>query len=427
MRGMMRNTAVMLRLFWGVVALLSIGAGAAHAQAYTKPPVRTIAGFIRVDRAHMERDVRDALVVLHRVEAGLVARGYAVQKVRIVTQPLGELVEGLSEAEALAFLKRLDDLAAKEGFSANVGPAMLSDADDPRTMRLLARTLATLPNIQASAIIANDSGIQWKVIRESAALVRQVSDTSTVDDATRTRTINFAATAMLKPYSPYYPGAYHVGPGRQFAIGFESANVALEVFSRTKGDFAASVAELTRQLSVHARVAEAVGQDVAAKTGWGFQGVDVTPAPTPRPESSIGAAIERFTGAPFGSSGTLTAALAITTAVKAVPVRQTGYSGLMIPVMEDQVIAARWATGVINMDELLAYSAVCGTGLDTIPLPGDVGVDRLSRIFGDVAALAFKWKKPLSARLLPYRGLGVGDRTRTVSKGLANTVIQPLP
>ena len=39
----------------------------------------------------------------------------------------------------------------------------------------------------------------------------------------------------------------------------------------------------------------------------------------------------------------MTAALAITTAVKAVPVKQIGYSGLMLPVMEDKRLAQRWS------------------------------------------------------------------------------------
>jgi hypothetical protein len=91
---------------------------------------------------------------------------------------------------------------------------------------------------------------------------------------------------------------------------------------------------------------------------------------------SIGAAIEAFTGAKFGSSGTLTAAHIITAAVKAVPEKQVGYSGLMVPVLEDKVLAQRWAESTYDVDSLLAYSAVCGTGLDTIPLPGDVSLEQ---------------------------------------------------
>jgi uncharacterized protein (UPF0210 family) len=198
-----------------------------------------------------------------------------------------------------------------------------------------------------------------------------------------------------------------------------------EVFARTHGDFNASVAELTKQLTVHSKVGESVGEKVAAATGWAFMGVDPTPAPLG--DVSIGTAMETYTGAKFGSSGTMTAALIITTAVKAVPVKQIGYSGLMVPVMEDKGLAKRWAEGTYNIDDLLAYSAVCGTGLDTIPLPGDVSEEQLVRILGDVASLAWKWHKPLSARLLPVKGMKAGATTEFVDQYLFNTTVHPLP
>jgi len=142
---------------------------------------------------------------------------------------------------------------------------------------------------------------------------------------------------------------------------------------------------------------------------------------------SIGAAIETYTGAKFGSSGTLTAALIITSAVKAVPVKQVGYSGLMVPVMEDKLLAQRWAEGTYNTDDLLAYSAVCGTGLDTVPFPGDISVEQMARILGDVASLAWKWKKPLSARLQPVAGKKAGDRTEFGGRFLFNTTLHAMP
>ena len=205
----------------------------------------------------------------------------------------------------------------------------------------------------------------------------------------------------------------------------EGANVVQEVFARTHGDFNGSVAELTKQLTIHARVAESVGGQVAATTGWTFMGVDPTPAPLG--DVSIGTAIETYTGAKFGSSGTLTAALIITTAVKAVPVKQIGYSGLMVPVLEDRRLAQRWAKGTVTTDNLLAYSAVCGTGLDTIPYPGDISVEQIARIFGDVASLAWKWNKPLSARLQPVAGKKAGDLTEFSGRFLFNTRLHELP
>jgi len=112
----------------------------------------------------------------------------------------------------------------------------------------------------------------------------------------------------LRP--PFYPGTWHDGPGKQVSIGFEGANVVQEVFARTHGAFSESVAELTKQLTVHAKVAEAIGERVATAEGWRFLGVDPTPAPLG--DISIGAAIETYTGAKFGSRGTLTCETSVT-------------------------------------------------------------------------------------------------------------------
>lgn len=407
-----------MRLSAGFAIFFLFATCAFAAPDAAKPNVRAITAFVRVDRTNLEAQVNAALKVLEAAKAEFAKRGYETQTVRIVTQPFAELVQGQTETQALAFLKQFDELSVKREFSPNVGVVMLDDGGDPATMRLLAKALATLPHINSSAVIASDAGIHWNAIRESAKLVRYLTDNTPRSQGN----FQFTATAMLAPLGPFFPGAYHTGAGRQFSLGFESANVVHEVFATTRGDFDASVAELARQLTLHTTVGEEVGNAVAAQSGWTFAGVDPTPAPL-GDHASIGAAIERFTGGKFGDSGTMTAALAITSAVKAVKVKQVGFAGLMLPVMEDKRLADRWAEGTYEIDSVLAYSAVCGTGLDTVPLPGDISEERLVKIFGDVAALAWKWHKPLSARLQPVKGKKPGDKTDFDSRYLFNTTI----
>lgn len=389
--------------------------------ASSNPKVRAITAFVRLDKGTYQKQIADTLVVLRKAKSEFELAGYEVETIRVTTQPLAELVAGIPEDRAMAFLAQLDELSAKENFLLNVGPAMLHESDDPATVQLLEKALSTLLKIQGSTIIADETGIHWKTIHRTAELVKYVSEHSPHGQGT----FNFTATAMLKPFSPFFPGSYHTGAGRQFSIGFEGANVVRDVFAEDKGNADAAIADLTIALTKHAAVADAVGKKVAAATGWTYVGVDPTPAPLG--DVSIGAAIEAFTGAKFGSSGTLTAARIITTAVKNVPLQQAGYSGLMVPVMEDKLLAERWAESTYNMDSLLAYSAVCGTGLDTIPLPGDISIDQLERIFADVASLATKWNKPLSARLQPVPNKKPADKTDFQDPFLFNTTVHPLP
>ncbi len=389
--------------------------------ATVTPNVRAITAFVRFDRSTWETQVGEALAVLRKAQREFESSGYKVESIRIVTQPVGELVAGLSEDDALAYLARLDQLSAKENFLPDVGPGMMHDGDDPAPMRILERALSTLPNIEASSIIADESGIHWKTIARTAELVKYVAAHSPRAQGT----FNFTATAMLKPLGPFYPGAYHTGAGKQFAIGFEGAGIVADVFARDKGNPESATSDLAAALTRHARVAEQIGNKVSAQSGWTFVGVDPTPAPLG--DVSIATAIENFTGAKFGSSGTLMAARIITAAVKAVPVKQTGYAGLMVPVMEDKVLAQRWSESTYNIDSLLAYSAVCGTGLDTVPLPGDITLEQMQRIYADVASLALKWDKPLSARLQPIPGKRAGDMTDYQDPYLFNTTIHAVP
>ena len=78
------------------------------------------------------------------------------------------------------------------------------------------------------------------------------------------------------------------------------------------------------------------------------------------------------------------------------------------------------------MDQLLAWSAVCGTGLDTVPVPGASPAEVLAEVVCDMASLAARLQKPLSARLLPVPGKGAGEHSAFSSPYLVNTLIKPL-
>ena len=197
-----------MRLCLAVIVVGSIGLLAQTRTAAAQqqnPKVRAITAFVRLDRNQYRRQIDDALAVLVKAKAEFVSSGYQVETMRITTQPLGELVAGMPEDKALAFLKELDDLSVKESFLPDVGPAMLHDSDDPATMHLLERALSTLPNIESNAVIADDEGIHWKTIHRTAELVRFVSEHSPHSQGT----FNFTAIAMLKPLSPFFPGSYH--------------------------------------------------------------------------------------------------------------------------------------------------------------------------------------------------------------------------
>jgi uncharacterized protein (UPF0210 family) len=235
----------------------------------------------------------------------------------------------------------------------------------------------------------------------------------------------FCTIAECGPNIPFYPAAYHQDGPPRFTIGLQAADDIRRAFTGS-----GSLADLERRLgeTLGAEVArvERIARGLEAELGVTFGGTDLTPAPFGADETSSAGMIEDLSGGEFGASGTLAAASALTRMLKRLPFEQIGYSGLMLPVLEDTLLAARASAGLVSVSELLLYSAVCGTGLDTVPLPGDATREDLGAIILDVAALAVALRKPLSCRLFPVPGKSAGERTEYDSPYLVNGSVLPL-
>ena len=405
------NHSMRKALLWSALVAFALSAFAAD----SRPKVRAITAFIRIDATHYEAQVGDAVKFLTAAREEYRASGFEVETIRVVTQPLADYIKGMSHADAVALLRKYGEVAAKLGVTPNLGAVMVEDGEDRFAVDVAIDVFAST-KINGSLVIAAENGIHWKALREAARVIKTVAAKSPNGGGN----FNFAASAMIKPYTPFYPAAYHNGPGKTFAVGLESANVVADVFADVH-EAGPAEDKLSAALTKYLLPAEAAAVRIAAKNGWTYAGIDPTPAPLG--DVSIGRAMELFTGAPFGAGGTMTAAGVITRAVQSTPVKQVGYAGLMVPVLEDNVLAKRWAEGTYNIDSLLAYSAVCAGGLDTVPLPGDITEIQIARILGDVASLAYKWRKPLAARLLPAPGKKAGDRTEFSDSRMANTVV----
>ncbi len=388
-----------------------------------KPRIRTITAFVRLDRANFEAQTKETLKFLEDARRAYREAGYEVQYIRLTTQPFPEYIKGLTHAEAMGFFRKFVALLPKDDFMVSIGPAMQSDSDDLAAVELLKIMLPDPTMPFASIVIAGPDGVYWKAVRASAQLVKHLGDNSKQGEAN----FAFAASAMVPLGTPFYPVSYHLGAGRQFAVALESSNVLRDSFMAAARNNASARQLFQSALDGYAAEVEKIAGSISQSAGWEYLGMDLSIAPGyPEIDTSIGDAVEKLTGKPFGSSGTMSAVAVITEVIRSVPVKQIGYSGLMLPVLEDVVLAKRWAEGRLTIDMILAYSAVCGTGLDTVPLPGAVTVEQLERIIGDVATLAFKLKKPLAARLMPNPGAKAGQKTN-LPNWLLQSILQPLP
>jgi uncharacterized protein (UPF0210 family) len=383
------------------------------------PKVRTVTAFINIERERYQIQLAETVKLLHYARTVFESRGYTVQTLRIATQPFPEYTKGLSREETLRFFKNLDGIADQEHLMLAIGPAFLSGDDGDAQADLLAEIIRGTKHVYGTVNVTNTRGVNWSAVSAAARVIKNLSENTPASEGN----FRFSAIAEVPPYSPFFPAAYHTGSGHQFAIGLESANTVAAAFQNAP-DYPTAKRRLIDAIVQQSFDVEALALRVDSEQGWTYVGLDLSPAPGK--DASIGAAIETLTKQPFGSEGTLSAVMIITSALKEVAVRKTGYSGLMMPVLEDQRIADRWNSGLVSLHSLLSYSAVCGTGLDTVPLPGDTTTESLSKIIGDVASLAVKWNKPLAARLLPVRGKSAGERTEFTDPNLINGIIQPV-
>jgi uncharacterized protein (UPF0210 family) len=102
----------------------------------------------------------------------------------------------------------------------------------------------------------------------------------------------------------------------------------------------------------------------------------------------------------------------------------TGYCGLMLPPLEDTGLASDAAAGRYTLRDILLHSAVCGIGLDTVPIPGDTPIASIAGLLRDVAALSSRWSlKPLSVRVFPVPDAKAGDMTTFDNPHLTNTTV----
>ena len=402
-----------------IAVLLLFVAGLANAQqeANAKPKIRTITAFVRMDRQNYATQVADAVAMLKRAKAEFNNAGYEVETVRITTQPFPQIIKDMTPLEALSFFQLYDRLAQREGFTPDIGAAMVADTDDPSRADLLAQIIATTQSINGFIVVADGSGIHWNSIRAAARVIKYLEEHTTHSEGN----FRFASGAFPPAIAPFYPVSHTSGAGHQFAIGMESANIVQQVFS-ARPDFNAASDQLAAALGNEAQKVEEIAHTIETATSWRYEGIDLTPVPLK--DISIGAAMESLIRNPLGSPGSLSAALVITSAIRKIQVKQAGYSGLMLPVLEDSVLAKRWESGTISRDSLMSYSSVCSTGLDAIPLPGDISLHDLESIIADAASLAVKWHKPLSVRMLPVAGKHAGEMTEFGSPYLVNIKIR---
>jgi uncharacterized protein len=390
------------------------------------PPIRTITLGLADPHPLTSKVIQQASATLKKAAVRYTEAGFEVQTMRLSTRPIFDDLAGWSSPAIIDYVlelqRMLDDVDV--GFC-SLGTAHAARPDfSLERIGLIADILAPNSALNATVQLATKKhGLRSEAALAAASVMKRLAHETEEGFGN----FRFAILACVAPGSPFFPSAYHQGPA-SLSLGLQGASIISEALLAHDKNHTTPIelANVTKMVS--AKLVElaspivSLGLVLASDSGLVFGGIDLSPAPLG--EDSIVSALELAGYGPIGSAGTVALAAALTSALKGTGFPTCGYCGLMLPVLEDAMLGRRWEEGLVTTHELLLYSAVCGTGLDTLPLPGDTGATQIAHLFCDVATLALRLDKPLSARLFPVPGKKSGQRTEFTSPYLTNTLVR---
>jgi uncharacterized protein (UPF0210 family) len=365
--------------------------------------IRALTGF--VDPGLPIQPDRIAIIAdcLKSVRETVVEAGYEVQTLRLATPPPSEMSNPVGSDERVDFARKLEAECFVQGIDyASMGPVLAGDVEG---FQGIPDVLKATESVFTCALFADlESGLSLSAARNCAEVIHQIS-TITSDGFTNLR---FAALANVASGSPFFPASYHRGGPSALAIATEAADLAVTALQDGSSPRSASRL-LVEAIEGHAAALSRLTQPIAAQNNIRFWGIDFSFAPFPEELRSLGAALQAFGVPMVGRSGSAAAASFLVTCLDQAQFQRTGFCGLFFPVLEDSVLAESAAEGSLTVVDLLLYATICGTGLDTVPLPGDTSPEALYALLLDLGALALRHDKPLTARLMPIPGKKAGE------------------
>jgi uncharacterized protein len=382
--------------------------------------IRSITYFCNPGWPLDESEIERAGKFLTEATAAYQAAGYEVQSTRLATVPFMEVLGADKIGETPDLAEQMGAAIKSAGIAyAALGPAQPEVMD---SYAVIPEAIAAAQNIFFSAAMADARfGISMPAIQACADIITRCSRITPDGFAN----LRFAALANVEPGSPFFPAAYHGQDDPVFSIATEAADLAVQVFSKARSITDAQWT-LASEIEKYAKELVVTGDALSRRSSIVFGGIDFSLAPFPSEAASIGIAMEKLGVAKAGLHGSLAAAAILTESVERAHFPGTGFCGLMLPVLEDAGLAERAADGNLTVKDLLLYSAVCGTGLDTVPLPGDTTPGQITALLLDLSAMSMRLNKPLTARLMPIPGKKAGDPTYFNFDYFANSRVMAL-
>ena len=381
--------------------------------------IRSVTYFCNPKYPLEEKVLQKAGKFLAEAKSAYEAAGYEVQTVRLATIPFPKLLGDENIGKLMELTNQITGAVEKYGVSyVSLGPAL---PESPRSFEVIPDAIFVSKNVFFGGVMADKTrGLNLAAIRACAEVIVRCAQIEQNGFAN----LQFAALANVPAGAPFFPAAYHDKDKPAFALATESADLAVQAFEHAK-TIEEGRNNLTSEIEKHGKKLAKISNSLLSNSRK-FLGIDFSLAPYPDDAHSLGNAVEKMGIPKIGLHGSLAAAAILTETIDRADFSHTGFSGFMQPVLEDSVLAKRAAEGTLTIKDALLYSAVCGTGLDTIPLAGDTTAEQLVPLLLDLSALSLRLDKPLTARLMPIPGKKAGEETSFDFGFFANSKVMSL-
>jgi Uncharacterized conserved protein len=320
-----------------------------------------------------------------------------VQTTRVTMPPVIASLDAAARNAALPAITDIDGLVESSGAVCGLGPVWTADLPNTDLAAWSVELVKATKSTFFSVVVASPS---TQVHSHGAMVAAQVMHAVAGAAPNGKGSFRFAAAANIPAGTPFFPVGWHAGAS-SLAVGCESADLVREAFTGAS-DVEDGRRRLAERMTFEMRAVEKIAADISKTENLRYGGID--PSPAPAGPHSIASGLEALSGVPFGDAGTLRACAVVTEVLKDLPIQQCGYAGLMLPVLEDAVLARRAVEGRYGLRDLLLFSSVCGTGLDVVPIPGDTSVETLANIIIDVAAQSVKLPQAAVRAALSHSG-----------------------
>ena len=396
--------------------------------------LRTISFFLTLhkDKTQWEDALysvkRDVDLLLPAVQKA----GYTLQSIRVITNPFGEYLDLTNLQTAKADLQYLTELLNKFNESGIRLRFAIGAARNKEEIALLPELIAAygdLCNACVNVPLDEHGVLDNELIEQSVYAVQKIANITPRGEGNFNFTVNF----NCKPFIPYFPAGYHLSHlPNSFVIGLETPDLLVEVLKSvsksTHNQFYADCYQaMSQALQYHVDQVLEMLSAVKLSGEFEFAGIDSSAAPSKNCSSMT--KVYELMGLPyFGAAGSVEVSALLTKVFKSIQrVPLVGFSGLMLAVTEDLGLAEGTQKHYFDIRALLTYSAVCGIGLDTVPVAGDVKAESIAAIMRDTGTMAFRLNKPLTVRLFPIPNKVAGEISEFKSDDLCNCRLLHIP